>query len=43
MYIVVAKGSNAVQGLQAIRGVDEITTSVEGERVFILRQELKKD
>ena len=43
MYIVVAKGSNAVQSLQAIRGLEEITTSVDGERLFILRRELKKD
>jgi len=43
MYIIVAKGSDNVQTLQAIRGLEEITTSVQGERIFILRRELKKD
>jgi 20S proteasome subunit beta 6 len=43
MYIVVAKGSDAVQSLQDVRGLQEVTTSVEGERVFILRRDLKKD
>jgi len=43
IYIIVGKGSDAVQSLDGLRGVQEITTSVEGERVFIYRQELKKD
>lgn len=43
MYIVIGKGSNAMQSLTGFRGIQEITTSVEGERVFIYRQELKKD
>lgn len=43
MYVVLAKGSNSFQGLSAIRGVEELTATEDGERVFIIRRDLKKD
>lgn len=44
MYIVLAKGK-APQGLDSIKGaqVQELSTRSDGERVFVLRRELKKD
>lgn len=42
MFVVLAKG-RTLQGLDAIRGMQELTTTDDGERVFIIRRELKKD
>ena len=42
IYIVVAKGRSP-QGLEGIRGVQELSTQPNGDRMFILRRELKKD
>ncbi|KAG6902420.1 hypothetical protein C0995_000346 [Termitomyces sp. Mi166 len=43
MYVVLARGSTALQSLGNIRGIHEMTTTQDGERVFVIRQELKKD
>ena len=40
---MLAKGSSSLQGLQSIRGVQELTGTNDGERVFVIRRELKKD
>ncbi|KAJ6494710.1 nucleophile aminohydrolase [Mycena vitilis] len=42
MYVVIAKGS-ALQGLDAIEGISELTTNDEGERLFVVRRNLKRD
>jgi len=42
MYVVLAKGRNA-QGLEGLRGVQELTPRTDGDRVFVIRRELKKD
>lgn len=42
MYVVLAKG-RSLQGLEGIRGVQELTSTDDGERVFVVRRELKKD
>jgi 20S proteasome subunit beta 6 len=42
MYVVLAKGRGP-QGLEGIRGMSEITTAEEGERVFLIQRDLKKD
>lgn len=42
MYIVLAK-DRSLQGLEGVKGVKELTTNSEGERVFVIRRELKKD
>ncbi|KAJ6577185.1 nucleophile aminohydrolase [Mycena capillaripes] len=42
MYVVLAKGS-ALQGLDAIQGITELTTNDEGERLFVVRRNLKRD
>ncbi|KAJ7494598.1 20S proteasome subunit [Mycena galericulata] len=42
MYVVLAKGS-ALQGLDAMQGSTELTTNNEGERMFVIRRNLKRD
>jgi 20S proteasome subunit beta 6 len=42
MYVVLAKG-RTLQGLEGIKGMQELTTTDDGERVFVVRRELKKD
>lgn len=44
MYVVLAKGRDSL-GIDGIRGaqVQELTGHSEGERVFVIQQELKKD
>jgi len=42
MYVVLARGS-PLQGLENVPNVQEMTTTPDGERVFIIRRELKKD
>ncbi|KAG8214837.1 nucleophile aminohydrolase, partial [Butyriboletus roseoflavus] len=42
MYIVLAKGRD-VQGLEGIRGAQELTVTDDGERVFVVQRDLKKD
>ncbi|THG96089.1 hypothetical protein EW026_g5679 [Hermanssonia centrifuga] len=42
IYVVLAHG-RSVQGLEGVPGVQELTTSGEGDRVFVIRRELKKD
>jgi len=32
-----------MQGIEGARGMHELTTTEEGERVFVIRRELKKD
>lgn len=43
MYVVLAKGSTSLQGLGNIRGIQEMTATDDGERVFVIRRDLKKD
>lgn len=44
IYVVLAPGShNTVQGLEGVAGVQELTTSADGERVFVVRRNLKRD
>lgn len=42
MYIVLAKG-RGVQGLEDVRGARELSATDDGERVFVIRRDLKKD
>lgn len=42
MYVVLAKGS-PLQGLELVQGVQEMSTTTGGERVFIVRRNLKRD
>jgi 20S proteasome subunit beta 6 len=42
MYVVLAKGRD-VQGLEGVAGVSEVSTTADGERVFIVQRDLKKD
>jgi 20S proteasome subunit beta 6 len=42
MYVVLARG-RTLQGLEGLRGLQELSTSQEGERLFVVRRELKKD
>jgi hypothetical protein len=39
MYIVIAKGSSLQPGIDA----QEVSTRTDGERVFVVRRDLKKD
>jgi len=42
IYVVLAKGTSA-QGLDSVRGMSELTANSDGDRVFLIRRELKKD
>jgi 20S proteasome subunit beta 6 len=42
MYVVLAKG-RGLHGLEGVRGVQELTATDDGQRVFVVRRELKKD
>jgi 20S proteasome subunit beta 6 len=42
MYVVLAKGS-ALHGLETMQGITEMTTTDDGERVFVIRRNLKRD
>jgi len=42
MYVVLAKG-RSTEELSSIRGAQELTTRADGDRMFIVRRELKKD
>jgi 20S proteasome subunit beta 6 len=42
MYVVIAKGSSP-QELERIQGIQEMTATQDGERVFIIRRNLKRD
>ncbi|KAI0070388.1 proteasome subunit [Panus rudis PR-1116 ss-1] len=42
IYVVLAKGRGA-HGLESFRGIQELTTTSDGDRVFVIRRELKKD
>lgn len=42
IYVVLAKGS-PLSGLESIQGVQEMTATRDGERVFIVRRNLKRD
>ncbi|KAF6755904.1 proteasome subunit [Ephemerocybe angulata] len=43
MYVTLSPTSPAVGFLQSQRGVQEVTAAIGGERVFIIRRDLKKD
>ena len=40
--MVLAKGSS-LQGLESIAGVQEMTQTRDGERMFVIRRNLKRD
>ena len=40
--MVLSKGIG-VHGLEGLLGVQEVSTTEDGERVFVVRRELKKD
>jgi 20S proteasome subunit beta 6 len=42
MYVVLARGS-PLQGLESVQGVQEVTSTSDGERVFVVRRNLKRD
>lgn len=42
MYVILARGHGA-QGLLNVPGAQEISQTDDGERVFVVRRELKKD
>ncbi|KAJ7659853.1 20S proteasome subunit [Mycena rosella] len=42
MYVVLAKGS-PLQGLDTIQGITELTNTNHGERMFVIRRNLKRD
>jgi 20S proteasome subunit beta 6 len=42
MYVVLAKGRD-VTGLEGMMGISEATTTEDGERMFIIQRDLKKD
>jgi 20S proteasome subunit beta 6 len=43
MYVVLAKDSPSLQILENVPGTREMTAATDGERVFVVRRELKKD
>jgi 20S proteasome subunit beta 6 len=43
MFVVLAKGSPSMQSLANVQGAQEVTAATDGERVFVVRRELKKD
>jgi len=43
IYVVLAKNSNSLQGLLSMRGIQELTATNDGERVFVIRKDLKRD
>jgi 20S proteasome subunit beta 6 len=42
MYVVLAKGS-PLQGLDTVHGITELTNIPGGERMFVIRRNLKRD
>lgn len=42
IYVVLSKG-RPLHGLEGLRGMEEVTTTNDGERVFVIRRDLKKD
>jgi len=42
MYVVLAKGRDT-HGLEGVQGIKEVTTTEDGERLFIIQRDLKKD
>lgn len=42
IFVVLARG-RSLQGLEGVKGMSELTTTDDGERVFVVRRELKKD
>lgn len=43
MYVVLARESPSIQALQNIVGIQERTSTADGERIFVIRRDLKKD
>lgn len=42
IFIALAKG-RTLQGMESIRGLQELTVTEDGERLFVMRRDLKKD
>ncbi|KAK7050563.1 proteasome subunit beta [Favolaschia claudopus] len=42
IYVVLAKGS-PLQGLETVHGITELTSGPNGERMFVIRRNLKRD
>ena len=43
MYVILAKDSPSLQSLENVQGTREMTATSNGERVFVVTRELKKD
>jgi 20S proteasome subunit beta 6 len=43
IFVVLAKNSNSLQGLQSVGGIQEVTSTADAERMFVIRRDLKKD
>jgi 20S proteasome subunit beta 6 len=43
IFVVLAKDSNSLQSLQSYGGIQEVTSNADGERMFVIRRDLKKD
>ena len=42
IFVVLAKG-RSLAGLEGVKGMQELSATDDGERVFVVRRELKKD
>ncbi|KAG2054048.1 N-terminal nucleophile aminohydrolase [Suillus hirtellus] len=42
IFIALAKG-RTLQGMESVRGLQELTATEDGERLFVMRRDLKKD
>ncbi|KAF8740689.1 hypothetical protein AX14_007589 [Amanita brunnescens Koide BX004] len=43
MYVVLGRDSPFIPGIEGVQGVQELTATEEGQRVFYIRRDLKKD
>jgi 20S proteasome subunit beta 6 len=43
IYVVLAREGDAIESVESVQGVQEVTATEEGQRVFYIRRELKKD
>jgi len=43
IFVVLAKDSNSLQGLQSVGGIQEVTSNADAERMFVIKRDLKKD
>jgi len=43
IYVALGRDSPGIQAVQGLQGVSEVTTTEEGQRLFYIRRDLKKD